>query len=319
MFRGSPRSAARLLLALLLALQVAVVGAAPVGAAESAFRLDLAGKGDYVAQTNFVQCVGASMQMMLNVINPENDRTAKTQLRLQNLARELSGRRGDGSERRGASVRGWSAGLNQLGAGPYRLVGTTTIDEALRLAAYAIRQTNRPVGLLVWRGRHAWVMSGFRATADPRTTNDFRVTSVIVEEADSLSARWTGTKHVATWGMAALKRLDFIVDGKQRVAYLRPQKTPPLPQQHNRLGATFVPRDAKSEDLILHVANGSPAYEAGIRNGDVLLKVGGRDVTKAEPIPENEPSIYDPAGTKLKLTVKRGDEDVSLVHGRSPR
>jgi len=180
MLRGTRRSAARLLLATLLALQVVVVGSAPVGAAESAFRLDLAGKGDYVAQTNFVQCVGASMQMMLNVINPENDRSAKTQLRLQNLARELSGRRGDGSERRGASVRGWSAGLNQLGAGPYRLVGTTTIDEALRLAAYAIRQTNRPVGLLVWRGRHAWVMSGFHATADPLTTSDFTVTAAVV-------------------------------------------------------------------------------------------------------------------------------------------
>jgi len=117
---------------------------------------------------------------MLNMINPENDRTAKTQLSLQNLARELSGRRGDGSERRGASVRGWSAGLNQLGAGPYRLVGTTTLDEALRLAAYSIRQTNRPVGLLVWRGRHAWVMSGFHATADPLATSDFTVTAAVV-------------------------------------------------------------------------------------------------------------------------------------------
>ena len=180
MFRGSRRSATRLLLAAVLALQVAVLGAAPAGAAESAFRLDLAGKGDYVAQTNFVQCVGASRQMMLNMINAENDRTAKTQLSHQTLARELSGRRGDGSERRGASVRGWSAGLNQLGAGPYRLVGTTTLDEALRLAAYSIRQTNRPVGLLVWRGRHAWVMSGFHATADPLATSDFTVTAAVV-------------------------------------------------------------------------------------------------------------------------------------------
>ncbi|HEX5015916.1 MAG TPA: hypothetical protein VFV72_17350 [Candidatus Limnocylindrales bacterium] len=179
MFRHR-RRALLLVLSTLLGLQlVAVAPAAPVAAAET-FRIDLASKGDFVAQTNFVQCVGASMQMMLNVMNPKDDRTAKTQLRLQELARDLSGRRGDGRERRGASVRGWMAGLNQLNAGPYRLVGTDTLDEALRLAAAAIRATNRPVGLLVWRGRHAWVMSGFHSTADPRATSDYAVTAAIV-------------------------------------------------------------------------------------------------------------------------------------------
>ena len=93
-------------------------------AAATRFRLDLARPGDFVAQANFVQCVGASMQMMLNVSGP-NDRTAATQRRLQRLARNLSGPTRAGFERKGASVRGWSAGLNQLGAGPYRLVGVT--------------------------------------------------------------------------------------------------------------------------------------------------------------------------------------------------
>jgi len=152
------------MLAFLLGLQVAVAGAAPIGAAGPAFSIDLASKRDYVAQTNFVQCVGASMQMMLNMIQDEDDRSAATQLELQKLARQLSGQRPDGSERQGASVRGWAAGLNLLGAGPYRLVGATTIDEALTTAAKAMRQTGRPVGLLMWRGRHAWVMSGFTST-----------------------------------------------------------------------------------------------------------------------------------------------------------
>jgi hypothetical protein len=180
MSRRPARFAARTLLAVLVGLQVLALGAAPTAAAEPAFKLDLASKGDYVAQTNFVQCVGASMQMMLNMINPKDDRTARTQLRLQDLARDLSGPTREGFQRKGASVRGWAAGLNQLNAGPYRLVGTTTIDEALHLAAAAIRQTNRPVGLLVWRGRHAWVMSGFQATADPLRSTDYTVTAAIV-------------------------------------------------------------------------------------------------------------------------------------------
>jgi hypothetical protein len=122
------------------------------------------------------------MQMMLNMIEPGRDGTASTQLRLQKLARAWSGARPDGRERQGASVRGWAAGLNIVGGGPYRLVGTTTLGEAVRTAAKAIAVTGRPVGLLMWRGRHAWVMSGFSATADPTTTDDFRVTRAIVHD-----------------------------------------------------------------------------------------------------------------------------------------
>jgi hypothetical protein len=184
MVRLLPRFAARVLLGGLIAVAgVASAPAsapAPAAAADSGYSVDLAGKRDFVAQTNFVQCVGASMQMMLNIIGDANDRSAATQRDLQVLARSLSGPKRDGFERQGASVRGWSAGLNQLGAGPYRLVGTTTLDEALKLAATAIRQTGKPVGLLVWRGRHAWVMSGFKATADPLATNDFKVTAAMV-------------------------------------------------------------------------------------------------------------------------------------------
>ncbi|HEX5825403.1 MAG TPA: hypothetical protein VFY18_13175 [Candidatus Limnocylindrales bacterium] len=169
--------------------------ASPTLAADSpsgGFNLDLASRSDFVAQANFVQCVGASMQMMLNIIDVQDDRSARTQRRLQSLARDLSGPTREGFQRQGASVRGWTAGLNQLDAGPYRLVGASTLDEALRLAATSIRATGKPVGLLVWGGRHAWVMSGFRATADPGRAKDFKVTAAVV--LDPLypygSSRW---------------------------------------------------------------------------------------------------------------------------------
>jgi hypothetical protein len=150
-------------------------------ATSKAYRLDLGAHSDYVAQTNLVQCVGASMQMMLNMMDRGADRSAATQLRLQRLARTWSGRRRDGNERQGASVRGWAAGLSLLGAGPYKVVGYETINEALLSAAQAMRKTGKPVGLLMWRGRHAWVMSGFRATRDP-LIDGARVTAAIVED-----------------------------------------------------------------------------------------------------------------------------------------
>jgi hypothetical protein len=167
-----------------LALAGALFVALAPASAQSATRVtvDVSDRGDFVAQTNFVQCVGASMQMMLNMIQPGRDRTASRQLELQKLARAWSGSRPDGRQRQGASVRGWAAGLNILGAGPYRLVGTKNIDQAMTTAAEAIAATGKPVGLLVWRGRHAWVMSGFTANADPAKTNDFRVTRAIVHD-----------------------------------------------------------------------------------------------------------------------------------------
>ncbi len=48
----------------------------------------------------------------------------------------------------------------------------------MKLAARAIERTGAPVGLLVWRGRHAWVMSGFEASKD--LSDGGKVTSVTI-------------------------------------------------------------------------------------------------------------------------------------------
>ena len=155
------------LLGLACLLLLTVAPASATAAAKKPFTLDLGKRSDYVAQTNLVQCVGASMQMMLNMIEPGVDRTAKTQLKLQKIARKLSPPRPDGRQRQGANVIGWATGLSLQGAGPYKVVGASTLNEAMLIAARSMRRTGRPVGLLVWRGRHAWVMSGFKATGDP--------------------------------------------------------------------------------------------------------------------------------------------------------
>ena len=80
----------------------------------------------------------------------------------------------------GANPRGWTAALNDLGIGPYELVSLPTFEEALQVAAHAIRETKRPVGLVMWRGRHAWVMSGFELIGDPAIHDDVEVTGVRV-------------------------------------------------------------------------------------------------------------------------------------------
>lgn len=158
---------------------------------KGAFRMDLYRKGDHVGQFTSSWCVGASMQMMINMIEPGRpDRSRKTQKALYDLARDVS----PWVERRpGASTYGWAGGLTELGHGPYTELSAPGKGEALRIAARQMRYTRKPVGLLVWRGRHAWVMSGFRATADPAYTDDFEVTHVYIEDP------WAGRRS-PTWG-----------------------------------------------------------------------------------------------------------------------
>lgn len=174
---STPRRTLRLLGGLALGIAVVLAGTAPVTAADR-YRQDVARRADFVPQTNFVQCVGASLQMMINMLEPGRDRSATEQLRLQKLARKLSPPRRDGTIRQGASVRGWVKVLRREVDQPYRLVGADSLNQAVKMAARAIDRTGAPVGLLVWRGRHAWVMSGFTSTRP--LSQGGKVTSVTI-------------------------------------------------------------------------------------------------------------------------------------------
>jgi len=139
------------------------------------FAMNLYRRGDFIGQYTFEWCVGASLQMALNMATDESHTTRADQQALWEMARDRSF-----SPFGGANPTGWTAVLNELGVGPYELVSIPTLDEALTTAAEAIRATKRPVGLVMWRGRHAWVMSGFESTADPRTADAFDVTGIRV-------------------------------------------------------------------------------------------------------------------------------------------
>jgi hypothetical protein len=134
------------------------------------------------------------------------------------------------------------------------------------------------------------------------------LTEVPMMEANQAQLALGSSGYEASLGLAALRRLELIVDGRNDVAFLRVKKTPPRPYQHNRLGAVFVPTDPHNDDLIAQVARHSPAHEAGICNGDVLLKIGKLDATKWRSDPAIVPLSQfwmQPPETKLDLTLRR--------------
>jgi hypothetical protein len=149
----------------------------PAAPALERFAIDLYRKGDFVRQFTFDWCVGASLQMMEAMSGGTRDLGRARQERLWEMARDRSF-----SPFGGANPRGWTAALNDLGVGRYVLVSLPDLDRALRAAALALRATGRPVGLVMWAGRHAWVMSGFESTGDPLRDETFRVTGIRVHD-----------------------------------------------------------------------------------------------------------------------------------------
>lgn len=147
--------------------------------------------------------------------------------------------------------------------------------------------------------------------ADEIALGSLVLTDVPVMEANSAEVALGSTGYAAALGMAALKRLDLVIDGKNNVAYVRSKRTAAAAYSHNRLGAVFVQEPSQGIALFAHVAPGSPAAEAGIRDGDVLLKVNGHDVAGLTTDPSLVPLILEwdrPAATRFEFTLERGIE-----------
>jgi hypothetical protein len=147
--------------------------------------VNLARVADFVPQYTSYWCVGASLQMARSIITGDRNEARRSQRRLWQMARDRSP-----SPYGGANPIGWTAALNDLGLGQYRLVSRPTFEAAVTTAARALAETGRPVGLVMWAGRHAWLMTGFESTDHPRR-DDARVTRVrVMDPLYPHTSRW---------------------------------------------------------------------------------------------------------------------------------
>lgn len=179
--------------------------------------------------------------------------------------------------------------------------------------------TNQPITLEAYFTPGAGLVVAEESWADQISVGPLTLTGVPVMQADSSDIALhsaPGLEYVATLSLAAMKRLDIIIDGNRETACLRPSKTPPVSYEHNRLGAVFVPANLQGNDLIAHVIHGSPAFEAGIRDGDVLLKIDDLDCSRWRTDPAVLPLsrfFNRPAGTQLQLTLKRAGQILKMA------
>jgi hypothetical protein len=134
--------------------------------------------GTFTTQKSWLWCTAAGVQIVRNIVDHRTDHTTAGQRRYFTWMRDRN--RYDLPLSAGVDPAGWTAGLRHFVDDRYRLVSSRTFDSALRSAVTRLRLTNLPVALTVSHGNHGWILTGFRATADPAATTTFTVTSVRV-------------------------------------------------------------------------------------------------------------------------------------------
>ena len=166
-------------------------------------------KDVFITQLTKDWCAPAGVQMTLASLG-----LADTSERFQ---RELVARAGEWESRRDSLNGGWGPGamvqaLEAYGAHGYEIRAYKRRGDALLDAARAISETEAPAILLAWRGAHTWVMTGYRATADPLVFDDAEVTGAYILDPwfPRVSTIWGPSDGAGVFQNAAEMRRNFL-------------------------------------------------------------------------------------------------------------
>ena len=102
--------------------------------------------------------------------------------------------------------------LEAYGATGYEIRAYDSRAHALADSARAIDATDSPVILLAWRGAHTWVMTGYRATADPSIFADAKVTGTYILDPwfPRVSSIWGPSDPPGTFQDEAEMKRNFL-------------------------------------------------------------------------------------------------------------
>ena len=131
----------------------------------------------FASEVNKDWCAPAGVQMVLAVLGLV-DTSDKTQAAIHGKVRKWESYKDSHNGDWGPGA--MALALKAYGAPGYEIHAYNTRQGALRGAAKAIQATKAPAILLAWRGAHTWVMTGFRADADPSVFKDARITGTYI-------------------------------------------------------------------------------------------------------------------------------------------
>ena len=129
------------------------------------------------SQNTSDDCAAAGTQMVLTILGLGNNS--------DEFQEELKARIGEWESWEDSHDGGWgpaavSLALAAYGAPGYEIRAYESHFDAMRGAAAALSATDKPVVLFPWWGAHTWVMTGYRADADPVLFPDASVSGLYV-------------------------------------------------------------------------------------------------------------------------------------------
>jgi hypothetical protein len=160
-------------------------------------------------QYDHTWCAVAGTQMVLGM-------WGKAPLTLA-FQKELASRIGEWESRRDSLNGGWGpaamvAALKAYGVPGYEVRAYDTRVDALLDAAKAIEELHAPVLLLAWRGAHTWVMTGFRADADPLVFDDAKIKGTYILDPwyPLISKIWPRSLPPGAYHDANVMRVNYL-------------------------------------------------------------------------------------------------------------
>lgn len=134
-------------------------------------------KAVFAHELKVTWCASAGVQMVLAILN-HGDTSHAFQREIQGRVREWESIKDSRNGDWGPSA--MALALDDYGAKGYVVRAYQTRQGALRGAAKAIMKTNSPVILLAWKGAHTWVMTGFKADADPTVFSNAKISGAYI-------------------------------------------------------------------------------------------------------------------------------------------
>ena len=131
----------------------------------------------FASQLTEKDCAVAGTQMVLAILGLGDTSEAFQQ--------EIKDRIGEWESAADSLNGGWGPAavglaLAAYGATGYEVRAYDTYADALRDSAIAISELDKPVVMFPWWGAHTWVMTGYRADADPTLFDDARITGAYI-------------------------------------------------------------------------------------------------------------------------------------------
>ena len=173
------------------------------------FRIDADPQAVFAHEIRNTWCSPAGVQMALAVLGLADTSDA--------FQRTLASRVHEWESYADSHNGGWgpaamAEALAAYGAPGYVIHAYTTREQALQDAAVAIEATEAPVILLAWRGAHTWIMTGYRADADPAVYADAVVSGAYILDPwyPNNSRTWGPSDPAGTFQDAAEMVRNFL-------------------------------------------------------------------------------------------------------------